>query len=258
MNDRASRRATHWDIPRTHDAVHPAHRLMRLLRPAGRAYFRRRYDIRIHGADLLPAHGPYVLASNHIGLLDGPLMVAFTPHPVHALTKKEMFQGHTGRFLRAVGQIPLARSDVDPRAVKDCLRVLRDGGVVGVYPEGTRGDGELRRFQHGVAYLAMVTGAPVVPVAVFGTREPGGHTDSVPPRGSRFDFVYAAPVYLEQRAWPRTQAEVRRAADDLRKRFADHLVHAKAVTGRSLPGPLPAISKNEVLEARGAARRKKP
>lgn len=249
-------RAAHWDIPRTHDAVHPSHRLLRVLRPAARSYFRHRYDIHVHAGELLPAHGPYILASNHIGLLDGPLMVAFAPHPVHALTKKEMFQGHTGRFLRAVGQIPLARYDVDPAAVKDCLRVLRDGGVVGVYPEGTRGDGELGRWHNGAAYLAMVTGAPVVPLVVFGTRETGGHTDSVPPRGSRFDFVYGAPVYLEQQPWPRTQAEVRRTAAELRKRFADHLVHAKALTGRSLPGPMPGITQDDVDEARMASRRK--
>jgi 1-acyl-sn-glycerol-3-phosphate acyltransferase len=249
-------RAAHWDIPRTHDAVHPSHRLLRLLRPAARAYFRHRYDIHVHDGELLPARGPYILASNHIGLLDGPLMVAFAPHPVHALTKKEMFEGHTGRFLRAVGQIPLARYDVDPAAVKDCVKVLRDGGVVGVYPEGTRGDGELGRWHSGAAYLAMVTGAPVVPLVVFGTREPGGHTDSVPPRGSRFDFVYGAPVYLEQQPWPRTQAEVRRTAAELRKRFADHLVHAKALTGRSLPGPMPGITQDDVDEARQASRRK--
>jgi 1-acyl-sn-glycerol-3-phosphate acyltransferase len=249
-------RAAHWDIPRTHDAVHPPHRLLRLLRPAARAYFRHRYDIHIHGGHLLPERGPYILASNHIGLLDGPLMVAFSPRAVHALTKKEMFEGHIGWFLRAVGQIPLARHDVDPAAVKDCLKVLRDGGVVGVYPEGSRGDGELRRFQRGVAYLALVTGAPVVPMVVFGTREEGGHIDSVPPRGARFDFVYGTPVYLEQQPWPRTQAEVRRTAAELRKRFADHLVHSKALTGRSLPGPVPGITQDDVDEARQASRRK--
>ena len=167
-------------------------------------------------------------------------MAAYTPRPVHALTKKEMFDGHTGTALRAVGQIPLDRHGVDPAAVKDCVKVLRDGGAVGIYPEGTRGDGELGRFHQGVAYLALVTGAPVVPLAMFGTRDPGGHTDSVPARGSRFDFVYGAPVYLDAHPWPRTSSEVRRAADELRNNMVRHLVHAKAATGRTLPGPIPA------------------
>jgi 1-acyl-sn-glycerol-3-phosphate acyltransferase len=257
VTKRGGNRAAHWDLPRTHDAIHPSHRLLRALRPAGRAYFRRRFEIHLHDEHLVPPDGPYVLASNHTGLLDGPLMAAFAPHPVHVLTKKEMFEGSLGPFLRAVGQIPLSRHDVDPAAVKDCLKVLRDGGVVGVYPEGTRGDGELRRFKNGAAYLAMTTGAPVVPLVVFGTREPAGHTDSIPPAGSRFDFVYGPPVYLEQRPWPRTQAEVRRTADELRKRMRDHLVEAMARTGRTLPGPLPEVTQRELLEARAASRRKK-
>jgi 1-acyl-sn-glycerol-3-phosphate acyltransferase len=256
VTDRGGARAAHWDLPRTHDAVPPSDLLLRALRPSARAWFRRRWDIHVHGLGLIPARGPYVLASNHIGFLDGPLMAAFAPHPVHVLTKKEMFEGSLGPVLRAVGQIPLARDDVDPSAVKGCLRVLRDGGVVGVFPEGTRGDGEIHRVRHGAAYLALVTGAPVVPLAFFGTREPGGHTDSVPPAGSRFDLVYGAPVYLGQQHWPRTRAEVRRASDDLRKRLLDHVVEAKAATGRTLPGPLPAPT-DDLHEKRATVRRKR-
>jgi 1-acyl-sn-glycerol-3-phosphate acyltransferase len=236
----------HRDLPRTFDAVHPPHRLLRAVRPVVRSVLSRRYDIRLHGLEHVPQHGAAVIASNHIGLLDGPLMAAFTPRPVHALTKKEMFDGHTGTFLRAVGQIPLSRREVDVSAVKNCVRVLRDGGVVGIYPEGTRGGGELRVFHRGVAYLALVTGAPVVPLVMFGTRERGGGVDSVPARGARFDFVYGPPVYLGQNSWPRTQAEVRRTAADLRNRLVAHLVDAMALTGRPLPGPIPGVDPDDL------------
>lgn len=242
-------------LPRTDDAVHPPHRLLRLLRPPGRAWFRRRYDIRIHGEEHVPRTGPVILASNHLGYLDGPLLAAFAPRVVHALTKKEMFEGRTGWFLRSVGQIPLSRYDADPAAVKDCLKVLHQGGVVGIYPEGTRGDGEFRHFHTGVAYLALATGAPVVPLVMFGTREPGGHTDSVPPKGARFDFVYGPPVYWERQPWPRRQAEVRRTAAELRNKFVEHLVEAKAITGRELPGPLPETTEKDIRDARGVSRR---
>ena len=83
--------------------------------------------------------------------------------------------------------------------------------MVAIYPEGTRGDGQVHTFRPGAAYLALVTGAPVVPVAVLGTRERGGATDSVPPRGSRFDFVYGEPVYWDEHPWPRTRFQNRRA-----------------------------------------------
>lgn len=245
----------HWELPRTHDAVHPAHRLLAALRPVSRGVLRRRFDIRVHGEEHLPRTGPAIIASNHLGLMDGPLLAAFAPRAVHALTKKEMFEGRTGTFLRAVGQIPLSRYDVDPAAIKDCLKVLRDGGVVGIYPEGTRGDGEFRHFHTGVAYLALATGAPVVPLVMFGTRDPGGEVDSVPARGSRFDFVYGPPVYLERRPWPRTQEEVRRTAAELRNILVAHVVEAKALTGRELPGPLPQITEKDVREARGVSRR---
>lgn len=245
----------HRQLPRTDDAVHPAHRLLGALRGVGRVGLRRRYDVRIHGDEHVPRRGPCIIASNHLGLLDGPMLASFAPRKVHALTKKEMFQGRTGTGLRMLGQIPLSRFDVDPAAIKDCLKVLRDGGVVAIYPEGTRGDGEFRHFHTGVAYLALVTGAPVVPLVMFGTREPGGHMDSVPPRGARFDLVYGPPVYLEPQPWPRTQAEVRRTAADLRNILVDHLVEAKARTGRELPGPLPQTTEKDVREARGVSRR---
>jgi 1-acyl-sn-glycerol-3-phosphate acyltransferase len=242
-------RIDHWDVPRTFDAVHPSHRLLRILRPVARGYYGHRFDIRSHGQEHVPRTGPVIVAANHVGLLDGPLMAAFCPRPLHALTKKEMFEGTMGRFLRAVGQIPLSRSSVDPSAVKDCLRVLRDGGVIGIYPEGRRGDGEFRAIHSGVAYFALVTGAPVVPLVAFGTREPGGGLDSTPARGARFDFVYGAPVYLEQQPWPRTQAEVRRTAEMLRNRLLAHLVDAKAITGQTLPGPIPGDTEKALLES---------
>jgi 1-acyl-sn-glycerol-3-phosphate acyltransferase len=238
---RRSRSVAHFDLPRSHDAVHPSHRLLRALRPAARAWFRSRYDVRVHGVEHVQPQGPHIIASNHLGLVDGPLLGAFAPRPVHALTKKEMFEGRTGVALRAVGQIPLSRHEVDPSAIKDCLRVLRDGGVVAIYPEGTRGSGEFHHMRSGVAYLALVTGAPVVPLAVFGTREAGGGIDSVPPRGSRFDLVYGPPVYWEPHPWPRRQVHVRQVADSLRKTFLDHLVEARRITGRELPGPVPGF-----------------
>lgn len=245
-----SRRVAHYDLPRTHDAVHPSHRLLRVLRPAGRAYFRCRYEIHTYGDEHLGRRGPHIIASNHIGVIDGPLLAAFAPRPVHALTKKEMFRGATGVALRAVGQIPLSRYEVDPSAIKDCLRVLRDGGVVAIFPEGTRGGGDFARMNNGVAYLALVTGAPVVPLAVFGTREPGGSIDSVPSRGARFDLVYGPPVSLAPQPWPRRQAEVREAGTALRKTFVDHLVEARRITGRELPGPLPPSAEQTLADPR--------
>ncbi|MGH2579007.1 MAG: lysophospholipid acyltransferase family protein [Actinomycetota bacterium] len=251
-------RISHRDLPRSEDAEHPAHRLLRVLRPLARAWFRRRYDVRQHGGEWVERSGGFIIASNHIGLLDGPLLAAFCPRPLHALTKREMFEGHTGRALLAVGQIPLSRHEVDPAAIKDCLKVLREGGVVAIYPEGTRGSGEVKRIHTGAAYLALVTGVPVIPVAVFGTRDAGGGIDSIPGRGARFDLVYGAPVYLDQQPWPRRRDDVRRATAKLRNGLREHVVDAMATTGRELPGPMPGFTEKELFEGldRHPARKK--
>jgi 1-acyl-sn-glycerol-3-phosphate acyltransferase len=103
-------------------------------------------------------------------------------------------------------------------------------------------------MHNGVAYLALVTGAPVVPLALFGTREPGGGIDSVPGRGSRFDLVYGSPVYLDPQPWPRRQPDVRQVAETLRKTFVDHLVEARRITGRELPGPIPGVTEEQIVE----------
>lgn len=227
------------DLPRTDSTRRPPTWLLRGGRPVGRFLVRRRFGVRIHGVEHVPTRGPVILAGNHIGIIDGPLLAAFSPRPVHALTKIEMFTGRTGRFLTAAGQIPIDRFAPDPAAIRTCVRVLRDGCVVGIFPEGTRGAGDLGRFHRGAAYLALVAGAPVVPVSLIGTRAPGGHTDSLPPKGSTVDIVYAAPYRLQVSPWPRTKEQVGQASVLLRRHMLAALDDALALTGRELPGPLP-------------------
>ena len=229
----------HHERPATETVAHPPRALLHAARPPARVLVRSRYRVRLHHPDRVPSTGPVVLAANHIGVIDGPLLAALSPRPVHALTKHEMFVGRTGRFLARAGQIPLDRFHPDPRAVKAALRVLRDSGVVGVFPEGRRGDGELHRFHHGAAYLALVTGAPVVPVIMLGTRVPGGGADSRPPRGSELHLTYGEPVWVEPQPWPRTPGMVRDTSTLLRERLLATLDEARLLTGLELPGPLP-------------------
>lgn len=230
---------TSGDLPRSSDR-HPPRLLLHALRPAARAVVRRRWSVAVHETHHLPADGPVVLAANHIGLVDGPLLAIFSPRPVHALTKREMFRGRLGPLLSASGQVPLDRFHADPAAVKTCLRVLRDGGVVGIFPEGTRGDGRLHRFHHGAAYLALVTGAPVVPVTFIGTRPDGAGRNALPPRGAHLDIVVGTPWRTSPTPWPRTREHVRASSALLLDHMRSEIDRALAHTGRTLPGPLPA------------------
>jgi 1-acyl-sn-glycerol-3-phosphate acyltransferase len=218
---------------------HPARFLLYPLRPIARTVIRRRVGVRVVNGEKLPAKGPVILASNHVGIADGPLLAIFAPRPVHALTKQEMFKGFMNPFLLGAGQIPLDRFNPDPRAVKRCLRVLRGGRVIGIFPEGSRGPGEFDRFHTGAAYLAMVTGAPIVPVVQFGTREPGAGSHALPAKGVVVDMVFGDPFTIPSTPWPRRKRDVAARSVELREHLLAHLADAKQLTGRTLPGPLP-------------------
>jgi 1-acyl-sn-glycerol-3-phosphate acyltransferase len=233
------------DLPRSEAVKHPRRALLHTLRPAARAVLRRRFDIRVLHGDRVPTHGPVIVAGNHVGLLDGPLLAIVTPRPVHALTKEEMFTGRMGLLLRSAGQIPLNRYAADPRAIKTCLRVLRDGRAIGVFPEGGRGHGELTRFHHGAAYLALVTGAPVVPLMMFGTRPPGGGVDALPAPGEPVHLWYGEPWRVDPVPWPRSRTTVLEASARLRERMLADLGAAKTETGRTLPGPIPGPTEDD-------------
>jgi len=128
----------------------------------------------------LPRRGPVILASNHLSFADhffGPLPL---PRKVVFLAKAEYFTGAGVRglasraFFSGVGQIPIDRTggEASERALQSGLRVLAEGKVLGIYPEGTRSpDGRLYRAHTGVARLALESRAPVVPCAMIGTFE---------------------------------------------------------------------------------------
>jgi 1-acyl-sn-glycerol-3-phosphate acyltransferase len=232
--------SSHTELPRSDTTPHPRRLMLEGLRPPARLLLRRRFGVRVHGDEQVPATGPVIFAANHVGVMDGPLLGVFAPRAVHALTKVEMFHGRAGRWLLAAGQVPLDRFHPDPAAVRTCLRVLRDGRAIGIFPEGTRGAGDLHRFHRGAGYLALATGAPVVPVIFLGSRPVGGHHDELPPRGGPVDIVFGAPYRLAEQPWPRTREQVGDASVLLREHLLRTLDHARALTGRDLPGPLPA------------------
>ncbi|TNM50250.1 1-acyl-sn-glycerol-3-phosphate acyltransferase [Nocardioides albidus] len=228
-----------------HPVPLPSRRLLVRGRPASRWLIRRRWDVRVLHPERFPATGPAVVAGNHIGLVDGPLMAIFAPRPVHALTKLEMFAGPLGPFLRAAGQIPLDRCNVDPAAIRIALRVLGEGHAVGLFPEGTRGPGDLERFRGGAAYLALRTGAPVVPLTFLGSRDPGGSSSSLPHKGARIDIVVGEPYAVDAVPWPRTRENVSSTSAALRAHLQQQLAEALDETGRRLPGPLPQGERDE-------------
>lgn len=226
------------ELPSTLGVRAPRTGLLTTGRPTAQALLRAWYDLELHGTERVPATGPVVMAANHVGFLDGPLLAICSPRPVHALTKQEMFVGPLAPFLRASGQIKLDRFNVDVAAIRTALQALRGGQAVGVFPEGSRGTGDMASPRAGAAYLALVTGAPVVPVSFLGTRLPGGSSSSIPPRGTRIAMTFGDPVLVERRPWPRTQQEVAEAAQTVTAAILQTMRTAEEATGMTLPGPL--------------------
>ncbi|MER6065041.1 lysophospholipid acyltransferase family protein [Streptomyces sp. NPDC001792] len=165
-----------------------------LLGPLLRLVFRPR----IEGLENVPESGPAIVAGNHLSFSDHFLMPAMLRRRITFLAKAEYFTGPglkgrlTAFFFRSAGQIPVDRSgkDAGQAAIREGLKVLGRGELLGIYPEGTRShDGRLYKGKVGVAVMALKAGVPVVPCAMIGTFEaqpPGKVIPNVHPVTIRF------------------------------------------------------------------------
>jgi len=202
----------------------------------GYALFSSLYRASVVDADKVPSSGPVLLASNHTGVLDGPLVFGLSPRPAHFLVKAELFHGPVGWVLDRCGQIPIDRSRADRRALQQAVAVLARGGVVGVFPEGSRGVGDVAAVHAGVTWLALASGAPVVPIACLGTRRPGAGVGRPPAPGHRVAVVFGNPVRLTAaEGLPRREVN-RQQTERLRRVLAAHVVESSRRTGISLHG----------------------
>lgn len=179
--------------------------------------------LQVSGAHHVPATGPVLLAGNHSGILDGPLVYFLSPRRASLLTKSEVFVGHWARACGWLSLIPVHRGQPDRAALKAGLGVLQAGGVLGVFPEGTRGSGTFDSVADGLAYLALRSGAVVVPIAVHGTGAALPRGKAVPRLRAPVRIVYGAPLTLHPTGDPRARSTVRAAAEQLRLALVDHL-----------------------------------
>ncbi len=188
---------------------------------------------RVLGARRVPASGPVILAVNHSHIIDGPMLMGIAPRPVHFLIKREAFVGPLGPFLRGIGQIEVDRSSADRAAIQRALAVLEGGGVLGIFPEGTRGEGDFASLRSGLAYFAVRSGAPVVPVAVLGSNDrPGRLVRALPALRSRVDVVIGDPFEAGDGSGRRTRKALDEATSRIQRRLTDHLAGARRQTER--------------------------
>jgi 1-acyl-sn-glycerol-3-phosphate acyltransferase len=162
--DRAHRRA------RERGVATPLYALVRfLLTPMLRLWFR----MRISGAENIPAVGAAIVAPNHKNFLDAFFVGIATPRHVRYMAKVELFRGPLGWLLPRLGAFPVRRGEADAEAMETARLILEQGGLLVVFPEGTRVEDPhaLGSPHHGAGRLALLTGAPIIPAAIAGTQK---------------------------------------------------------------------------------------
>ncbi|MDJ0315672.1 lysophospholipid acyltransferase family protein [Arthrobacter antibioticus] len=175
----------------------------------------------VEGIENVPTEGPFIVAPNHLSFFDSVIVQALTPRPVSFFAKAEYFTGKgiKGKlmktFFESVHSIPVERGEqaASVQALKTLLEILGRDEAVGIYPEGTRSrDGALYRGRTGVGWLALTTGAPVVPVGMIGTEklQPAGKKTVTP---ATFTLRFGKPLYFEKTG-PSHSLPARRHATD--------------------------------------------
>lgn len=206
------------------------------------------YRTKVHGLRRVPRRGPVILVANHSAFIDGPLVHGVVRRRgTHFLITERMFSGFLGVVLRAAGQIPVDQTGRG--ALTRALAVLRRDGVVGVFPEGTRGNGDITETQGGAAWLAVQTEAAVVPVAIFGTRREGEKPSSWPPLWRRLHVAFGAPFTITKPESVKGAPLVRAAQAEIAAKLRDHVHATSDAVGMAvltdMPGGERALRGNE-------------
>ena len=227
-------------------------RLYAVVRALASLGLRSWFRIHATGAEHVPEDGPAIVAANHKSFLDAFFVGLSTRRRVRFMAKAELFRKPFGWLLARLGAFPVRRGQGDASALETARAILGAGGVVVMFPEGTRVDepDALGSPHHGAGRLARETGAPIVPTAILGTS----HLWLGPiPKPRRIDVSFLAPVtvdapeHIDERVWPAVQEEYGRLR-------ATPGVIAAALAAAGLGGLL-ARRQLERVEAAAPARR---
>lgn len=195
---------------------------VKLLGPIARFWF----SPEVEGIENIPAQGPAIIASNHLAVIDDGLLPIVSPRMIHFMAKDEYFTGTgiKGRFKKwwftSVGVFPVDRSGGSKSlgALETARKVLEDGNIFGIHPEGTRSpDGRLYRGHTGAARLAIETGTPIIPAALIGTRQLQRPGQTIPDRG-KTKVIFGKPIYVQRETVNQiTRQEIRDLTDQMMK-----------------------------------------
>lgn len=126
------------------------------------------YNYRVYGRENMPKSGPYIVCANHYSLVDPILVGISLPQRMHFMAKAELFKGKLlGALMHGLGAFPIKRGEPDIKSIKTSLKLLSEGNIIGLFPEGTRNRTKAAVAEPGIAMLAVRAKVPVLPVAII-------------------------------------------------------------------------------------------
>lgn len=217
-----------------------------LSRPArflGRPVVKIFYRAEISGLHNVPLSGPVIMSPNHLSFFDTPLVMTASPRPVIFLGKAEYMNSKATKFLfPAIGMVPIKRdvAKASMAALVTASELLEAGQIVGIYPEGTRTrDGYLHRGHSGVAQLALMTGAPIVPVGIVGTDrvQPIGQSFPKPFQGA-VRIAFGEPIHPQRYQYGGSRKRRQQITDDVMASIASMTAQKRSADFSSDRPPL--------------------
>ena len=183
-------------------------------------------SITVTGRERVPGEGPLIIVANHQSNADPPVMVYAVPRPIFFVAKRSLFWGPIVSYLlRSVHVYPVDRDGRDMDALRWAQRTLSDGKALLVFPEGTRSPGALRKATDGLAYLALSSGAPVLPVAITGTERIRGMF-RIAFHFQRLRVAIGEPFTLPREEGRLDRTQLQAATDEVMRRIAELLPEA--------------------------------
>jgi 1-acyl-sn-glycerol-3-phosphate acyltransferase len=192
--------------------------LTRLARLLTRILLGSKFQLR--GTANLPASGPVLLVSNHVGAVDPAIIGAWTPRPVWFMAKAELFKGSWAWLMRGYHAFPVVRHSPDRTALRRAFDLLKQGSAVVLFPEGHRSEtARLLRAEPGAGFIARRSGAPLVPIAIRGSQNVLGRGTMIP-RRAEVAMTFGEPFQLPERNRDGSQMDHQQSADYLMTKIA--------------------------------------
>lgn len=163
-----------------------------VLRPLANLILRMKYKIEYVGVENLPEKGGFIIASNHITALDPVIIATGCKHSLHFMAKNELFKNKlSGWFMSHINAFPVDRTKFDEQSINYAIRLIKEGHILGIFPEGTRSpDFTPKKGKGGTCYIAKMCKCDVVPVSIYTSDEAKS--------GTRLTVRYGEPIKHEE------------------------------------------------------------